>query len=142
MAIILTYLCLDKSSLAFPHRHFQVIHGICVRGTQFPWGLMVLAQIYRDLYNFVSIDKFNVMVEDEGLLQVWAYEKIIVFKMVGLYRDQEKLRDILVTCQILRAYGYMYPHSLEARRREIDGLHAKYLVWVCYTNFVWDDDAH
>lgn len=112
------------------------------RGTQFTWGFMVLAQLYQVLYNFVSIDKFNVIVAHAGLLQVWAYEKIVVVRLVGLQRGQEDPRDITVKCWVSRAYGYRYPDSLEIRRREIDGLHAEDLVWVSYANFIWDDDAH
>lgn len=36
------------------------------------------------MYNFISIDKFNVMIAHIGLLQLWAYEKIVVMRLVGL----------------------------------------------------------
>lgn len=65
-----------------------------------------------------------------------------MMRVIGLYRDQEDPRDIVVLCWVLRTHGYRYPHSLEARRREIDKLHAKDLVWVTYIDYVWDDDAH
>jgi len=27
-------------------------------------------------------------------------------------------------------------------RRKIDGLHDGDIIWVCYTDYAWDEDAH
>lgn len=53
-----------------------IMKDIYAPGIQFAWGPIVLAELYQDLYIFITIYKFNMMMAHSNLLQVWAYEHI------------------------------------------------------------------
>lgn len=119
-----------------------MVQEVYTRGMHFVWDPLVLAQLYREIYNFMSIDKFNIIVAHACLLQIWAYMKIMVVRSVGLHRGRDDLGEIALTCWFSKARGYRYPHTLKARRREMDRLWAENLIWISYVDFMWDDDAH
>lgn len=50
-----------------------------------------------DLYNFMCVDKFNIIIAHASLVQVWAYEKIVVIRLMGLQRDREDPTYIVMT---------------------------------------------
>lgn len=50
-----------------------------------------------DLHNFMYMDKLNITIAHVGLLQVWAYEKIVMIHLVGIHRDREDLKNINMT---------------------------------------------
>ena len=84
IAIITTYLYPNKSGLVFSLGLTWVICQICNDGTHFAWGPLILVQIYIDLYNFINVDKVNMINSHVILLQVWEYEHILVVRPVGL----------------------------------------------------------
>lgn len=59
---------------------------------------LVLAQLYHDLYSFINIDKINMIITYAGLLQVWAYEHIIVGRLVRLHSMRNDMIGVAIMC--------------------------------------------
>lgn len=142
MAIIATQLCLNKRSLAFLLGMVWILCQICMSGTQFIWEPMVLAQLYRDLYNFINIDKINITIAYDDLLQMWVYDHIVMVRLVILKRVQEDLTNITLVCYTSHLGGYSSSQSLEVRKQQMDGLQVANVAWFCYADYAWYDDAH
>lgn len=55
-----------------------------MQGQQFVWGLIVLGQLYQDLYTFINVDKGNVTIAHANLLQIYKFNHIVMIQLVGL----------------------------------------------------------
>lgn len=64
----------------------------------------------------MSFGKFNINISLACILQMWAYEKIVVIQSVRLQRARDDSGNIGLTYWVSRGHGYMYPHTLETRR--------------------------
>lgn len=142
VSIITSYLCPNQSGLEFPLGLTCIFCEICMRGRQFIWGSLVLAQLYHDLYSFINVDKINMMISHASLLQVWVYEHIVMVRSLVLERIQINMIYAILVCWISHLGGYRSPQMVETRRRQVDNLLEGDLVWVCYMDYAWDEDAY
>ena len=77
----------------------------------------MLAQLYKDLYSFINVNKVNMIITHVGLIQVWAYEQIMIVRLVGLHKMSNDMIDVALMCWMTPLGGYRIPHIMEAGRR-------------------------
>ena len=109
----------DKSSETFPVGMVPIIQDMVTHRQRYAWCPTILAQLYHDLHGFAEVERGGRQVAHSMILQVWAYDHIIISRPMMIPLDQPD--DVPTLQRWATTEGPSFPNvDLEGWRVRLD----------------------